>query len=302
MARDELLAKGWRRHSVVALSYETIELLASELPQKIIDMVSIEGAIVLIALYDCGVVAESFDSEPWAQLLVAEPTQFDKQLSKGGNPRRLHFHVSKSGEELAFETNAKGVCQIDREMLLKLEVSRNYSIDDTNKFDLKQWLAERYRQDTWPDAFNNAVRPRRGKLKKLWKRYNDFISGLYVKLDSYEELIEGKYSIAVVLAIEEGTERGLIKRMRENNKQLKDKTIDDVKSHLANEVLVAFGDSVTFLDDPTNKVHGKAVAVFGESQVTIHHQRTFGRFSPYSLSEYGTEAPMPPEMTSGRVH
>lgn len=302
MARDELLEKGWRRHSVVALSGKIIELLTSELPQKIIDVASIEGAVILIALYDCGVVADSFDDEPWAQLLVAKPTKFNKQLSKGRNPRRLHFYVSKGGQEQAFETNALGICQIDREVLLKLEVSRTYSVSEANKFDLKQWLAERYRQDTWPDAFNNAVRPRTDKLKKLWKRYNHFISGLYVKLNSYEELIEGKYSVAVIIVIVDGMERALIKKMRENNQQLKDKAIDDVKNHLANEVLMAFDDSVIFLNDPTNKAHGKAVEVFAESQVTMHHQRTFGRFSPYSLSEYGTEAPMPPEMTSGRVH
>ena len=64
MARDELLAKGWRRHSVVSLSEKSIELLASELPKKINDMISVERAIVLIALYDCGVVASSFKDEP----------------------------------------------------------------------------------------------------------------------------------------------------------------------------------------------------------------------------------------------
>ena len=233
---------------------------------------------------------------------MAVPVQFDRALSKGRNPRRLHFYVAKDGKDFAFEASSRGVCQINREALLKLEPSNAYSVDDANKFDLKQWLAERYRQDTWPDAFNNAVNSCRGKLKKLWRRYNDFISGLYIKLDSYDELTEGKYSMAVIVAIEEGKERALIKKIRENNKQLKNAAIDGVKCHLANEVMIAFGDCVIFLDDPTNKVHGKAVEVIAESQVTVHHQRTFGRFSPYSLSEYGTDAPMPSEMISGRVH
>jgi len=302
VARDELLKKGWRRHSVVSLSKESIDSLAAELPQKAIDKLSIEGAIVLIALYDCAVVHGSFDQEPWVQLLIAVPVVFQKQLSKGRDARRLHFYATKNGQEHSFEINACSICQVGREFLLQLNVDEFCNVDDAAKFDLKQWLAERYRQDTWPDAFNTAVSKRSKKLKKFYERYNDFVSGLYLKLDSYRELTEGKYTVAIIVAIEAGKERQLFLHMREILQDQKGKSMDELKSHFANEVLNAFGDVVIFQKDRTNTVHSVAIEVMEENQITLHHQRTFSRFSPYSLSEYGTDAPVPTEMISGRVH
>ena len=122
-----------------------------------------------------------------------------------------------------------------------------------------------------------------------------------IKLDTYEELVGAKYTAAIIVAIEEGKERALVTKMRENNKQLKDKSVDEVKNHLANEVLTVFGDSFDVENDPTNQHHGKAVSIAGEDQVTMHQLRTFSRFSPYSLSEFGAEAPPPVEMTPGKA-
>lgn len=265
-------------------------------------MVSAEGAVVLIALYDCGVVHGSFDQEPWVQLLVATPVEFQKKFSKGRDSRRLHFYVKRDRQEVACEVNACGVCQIDRKLLLRLSVDESCTVDDATKFDLKQWLAERYRQDTWPDAFNSAVSKRGKSLKRFYGRYNDFVSGLYLKLNSYEELSKGKYTVAIIIAIESGKERQLIQHMRKVHQQLKNVGIDELKAYFANEALNAFGDSVNFQEDRTNNVHGVAIEIVEENQITLSHLRTFGRFSPYSLSEYSTEAPMPAEMTSGRVH
>ena len=265
------------------------------------EMVSTEGAIVLIALYDCAVVSDSFADEPWVQLLVATPTQLQKQYSKGRNPRILHFEATIDGQNKGFEVNPRGICQIARESLLQLDIETNYRVDQANSYDLKQWLAERYRQDTWPDAFNNALKDRERRLKRFWARYNDFISGLYIRLHTSEELEADKYRIAAIVAIESGKERALLHQMRDNNKQLREKSIDEIKGHLASEIIDILGDAVIFEADRTNVFHGKAVEVLGEEQIPIHRLRTFSRFSPYSLSEFGTEAPPPVEMLPAKT-
>jgi len=301
LTRDELLEKGWRRHRVISLSQEGIDALASELPIKIMEMISVSGAIALVTTYDCAVVYGSFEDEPWVQLLVAVPTDFKKELSKGRDSRRLHFTVMKSGEDRSFEASARGICQIDRELLLKLEVDDSYTIDDPTKFDLKQWVAERFRQDTWPDAFNKAVGKRARQLKRLYARYNGFISGLYVRLDTYEELNDSKYTISIIVIVEAGKWRDLYRHMREVHAGLKKKGMDELNVSLANEVLTAFGDTVVIQEDRTIEVLGKSIEIKDETQITLHQLRRFGRLSPYSLSEYGTDAPTPAEMTAGRA-
>ncbi|MDO6747831.1 hypothetical protein [Gilvimarinus sp. 1_MG-2023] len=283
------------------MSEDSLKILSPELPEKIIGMASAQGAVILVALYDCGVVNGCFDQEPWVQLLVAVPAEFNKNLSKGRNARRLHFRVTKDGEDLNFETNALGISQVSRELLLKLKIDESYRLGDTSKSDLKQWLAERYRQDTWPDAFNAAVKRRERQLKKLYKRYNEFVGGLYLHLHSYEELSGGKYTVSIILAIESGKLRALVKHIREARPEFSEKNIDAVLAILSNEVLAAFGDSVTFREDRTNLVHGVAIEVKEENNITLDDLRHFSRFSPYALSEFGTGNPLPAEMTPSKT-
>jgi len=119
---------------------------------------------------------------------VAFPAEYKKRFSKGRDPRRLHFDIHIKGDNQNYETNASCVCQVPREVLLEIKPDFSYDIGEPSKYDLKNWLAERYRQSTWPDAFNNALRPAEKRLKRFWGRYRDYISGMYIQLNSYEEI------------------------------------------------------------------------------------------------------------------
>jgi len=301
VVRDLLLNKGWRRHSVLSIKHDSLNHAYPHLPDKIKSIAAIDGAILIIATYDCAVVNPCFESEPWIQLLVAFPAKFEKRFAQGRDPRRIHFTVNHLGMEKIFETNAVGIAQLDRELLCDIAPDDDYQLNEDSKYDLKNWLAERFKQETWPDSFNKAVKPVERRLKRFWNRYNDYISSLYLKLDTYKELSEGKYSASIIVALEVGKQRALIKQIKSNNKQLADKTIDEVMTYLSSEILNIFGDVIIIEDDVTTTI-GKAVEVMEENAITVHHLRSFYRFSPYTMSEFGSEAPLPLDMQSSRAN
>lgn len=276
-----------------------MEVLLPYLPDEIKKIASSPETIILISTYDCAVVSPCFDTEPWIQLLVAFPIDHIKELTNGRNPRRLHFVVRHNGKDGFFETNARCICQVDRRFLLSASPDLEYSISNSDKYDLKHWLAERFRQDTWPNAFNTALKPAKKRLKGFMKRYNNYVSGIYVKLNTYDEIASGKYSASIIIAVESGRLRGLLGHIRDKVTISAEKSIEEVLSHMESEVAMAFGNTIDIEDDPTKSK--KAVEIMDEANLTVDLQRHFPRFSPYSLSDFNSNAPLPAEMIPAKT-
>lgn len=299
MVRDLLLNKGWRRHSIISIKHDSLNHAFPYLEEKTKAIAALDGAIIIVATYDCAVVNPCFESEPWVQLLVAFPVSFEKRFAQGRDPRRIHFTVEHSGEEKVFETNAAAITQVNRELLRDISPDDDYQLIDNSKYDLKNWLAERFKQDTWPDSFNRAVKPVEKRLKKFWTRYNEYISSLYIKLDTYEELNEGRYTVSIIIALEVGKQRALIKQIRSSNKQFSDKTVDEIMNVLSSEIIDIFGETIIIEVDPTTATN-KAVEVMSEDMITLHQLRNFYRFSPYTMSDFASVNPLPVDMKSSK--
>lgn len=283
MDRNQLLDSGWRRHSIFTGTSDLGKNITSELPEKICTLIKVANSIVIVTTYDCAVVNNCFDSEPWLQIVIAIPAEFRKEYSNGRNPRKIHFEVKKDDHIQNYEATAVGICQIDRSHLLSHIPNNKFQLPDISKTDLKLWLCERFRQETWPNAFNSAINPSRKKIKKFWAKYNHFSSAVYIKLNTYEELEGSKYKIAIIIAIESPPKlRELIKKIRKQKGNAA-KPIDEVKSVITNELKTAFGDCVKFEDDITNSL-GVAIEIMTENEITLDIVRNFSKFSPYSLS------------------
>ena len=121
MDREYLKDKGWRRHSVISQRNGGIAAIHDSLPNRIQVLLAIEGAIAIVATYDCAVVSSNFEAEPWVQILVAFPIKFGKKFASCRDPRRLHFSISLDTKEHNYEVNALGICQIDRRILCDID-------------------------------------------------------------------------------------------------------------------------------------------------------------------------------------
>ncbi|EMK6669094.1 hypothetical protein V9J75_002576 [Vibrio fluvialis] len=296
--REELLAKGWGRHSCILVDDSIIEWLTPMLPKSVQEL-CVNGNLLIISLYDCAVINPCFASEPWVNVLIAKKIEgLDKQFKNGRNERKLHFSVTKNGHDEAFEVNASSIIQFERSKLLELDRHQDYLIGDNSSFSLKQWLAERFRRDVWPDAFNRSIKNAERRLKKFYERRNGHLSGVYLKLDSWEEKPTGeKYEVCGIIVIEDKMLRPLRRAVKQSQQGLADASNDDIDNVIRNEFKVALGDTVNWTEDRTLSI-GIALDLKTEDQVTLSHQRQFRRLNPYTLSDENPDAPMPAEMES----
>ncbi|EPR5524694.1 hypothetical protein [Vibrio parahaemolyticus] len=296
--RELLLAKGWGRHSCILIDASVTEWLAPQLPESVREL-CVDGNLLIISLYDCAVINPCFLSEPWVNVLIAKKIDsLNKQFQNGRNERRLHFSISADGQAEAFEVNASSIIQFEREKLLELEKHESYQVEEDSSQSLKHWMAERFRRDVWPDAFNRSIKSAERRLKRFYERRNAHLSGVYLKLDSWDEKPEGeKYEVCGIVVIEDNCLRMLRRAIKQNQPALADASNEEVDNALLNEFIVALDETVDWTEDRTT-TSGVALVLKTESQVTLAHQRQFRRLNPYTLSDQNPEAPMPAEMES----
>jgi hypothetical protein len=274
--------------------------MLEQLPVCLRELANNEMAIAVVATYDCAVVHPDMTSEPWLHIMLAFETEPKKQLFNGRDPRRLHFEVEFEGETKTFETNAACLAQLERLPVVTLMNDSLHVLPENSKYDLLNWLSERFKLTTWPDNFNTALKPAKKRLKAFWVRYNGFLSSLYLNLNTYEEVPSEDYFVSIIVAIEDGKQRQLTKKIREQNPQLKNCTVDEAKAHIENEVANIFSSKIKIDEDPTSPIK-LAIAVIEEKSITMAQLRKFSRFSPYSLSEYGDDSPLPVDMIPTRI-
>lgn len=275
--RELLINKGWGRHSCIVIDTSIKEWLCPLLTPKACELCDVDN-LIIISTYDCAVINPCFDSEPWINVLIAKKIETqDKQFQNGRNERRLHFSIDFDGKELSFEVNAASIFQFERNKLLELEKHNSYIIRPDASFSLKHWLAERFRRDVWPDAFNSSIEKAEKKLKSFYKRYNLYLSGVYLELDTWDDKPKNeKYVISVIIVIEDGKLRELRNITKTKNSQLSEADNDKIDNFIKNELKTAFGDTVEWTKDTTLSI-GIALDLKTEANVTLSHQRRFRR-------------------------
>ena len=153
-------------------------------------------------------------------------------------------------------------------------------------------MADRFRQETWSDGFNRAVKPAESRLKKLHNRFKEFTTGIYIRLENDDEALENKkYRISVLMLLEKNTSKNLLQYVRQKQKGKKI-SIDQAEEAIVNEIVIAFGDTVDFIEDVTS-LSDKAVYVISEDNITISQLREYKLFSPHTLSEFDNDSELP---------
>lgn len=297
MSRGLLLEKGWKRHSVIEASSDLGKKVKANSPEIIRNLLEVENALILITTYDCAVVHHCFKNEPWVQILVITPVELEKKYKNRRDPRILHFTVKSDSSEMSYQATASGFFQLERVILCDYNPSSKYEITDANSYELKIWVADRFRQETWSDEFNRAVQPAKKKLKRLHNRLKEYTTGIYIKLENNgEEMESEKYSISVLMLLEKGKSRKLLEYVRQKKKD-KNISIDKAKETIVNEIVTAFGNTVDFIEDVTCHLN-KAVYVESEENITIFQLREYKLFSPHTLSEFENDSELPIDIIS----
>jgi len=201
--RLERIAAGWKRGAFVNL-FDNPDF-RDELPKKLVNF--LEGKSnprIVPVLYDCALIEESFEKEPWAQIVICWEVEFDGNYGNAKNPRCIHTKAKIGTQSVTLEVTAMSFAQVDREALLKCTPDPTVIFEDGRLEQLLDWISERYRQPTFPDSFNDRLRPIQKRLSSQWKSelFRDFCSGIYFKLNTLNELEENEsYSLDVIIVV-----------------------------------------------------------------------------------------------------
>lgn len=192
--RNQWIEKGWKRGAFVDLNSHPD--LVDLMPEKLKIRISKEDQAYLIPiLYDCSLIDECFEREPWVQALICwvceEP---DGNFMFGKNSRKIDFPVFFNDSELHLRSEAIGFCQIERDKLLKSSPTKELKWKNKGLEQILNWVSERYKQPTFPDEWNRRLDTKNKELKKLYKNreFNNSCSGLYFEISPFSEIAENQ--------------------------------------------------------------------------------------------------------------
>jgi hypothetical protein len=194
----EIARLGWRQGAVLG---ESLAATAAEhAPARI---APVESDWLIVTSHDCDIVNESLEKEPMIEILRAAPIPQkapDKQQAGGRNPRKLHLVVESSGREVVLACTVHERWPIPRELLVD-GVPRAYLSAKARRL-TAEWLAKRYIRAAFPTAFDLRWRSKMKEWLSLLERHSEWIQGVYLRLNTLEELDPARlYRCHVIVAV-----------------------------------------------------------------------------------------------------
>jgi hypothetical protein len=180
---SKISASGWEQGSVVP------EALGEQLRAT---AWTADCALVVLT-QECDLVHSSYDAEPNVELIAGTFVDVaDNGLRHGRNPRRLHFEVTRGGEQaiLAFSIHDRIIAP--RSLLEKHTPHASIHLGHAERRLLCEWVAKRYVRAAFPDAFNERARAAHQKIEKELKRNGEHVTALFLMIDPDAECDPGQ--------------------------------------------------------------------------------------------------------------
>ena len=190
MAREfdsaQLMELGWRQGALLG---QRLALLAWNHAPNRVD--SAEQDYLVVTSHDCDILNRSLTKEPLVEVLRARvPDAAAGQRghhSAGRNPRALRLsEVTVRGEAIALDLSVHDRWEIPRELLM--EEAPAARLPGRKRRLMAEWLAKRYIRAAFPTAFDARWRGESKAWRKLLKRHSHWIQGVYLRLDTHDEL------------------------------------------------------------------------------------------------------------------
>jgi hypothetical protein len=157
--------------------------------------------ILIVVTHSCDLLHSSYGTEPTFEVLKATPLcSEDGNYTYGKNPRKFHFQLKRNGSTCAYEISIHQRCFLERPLLEEYDPDHGTKIESTVVETIARWLAQRYRRSAFPDEFNLRWQGERDRIKQILKRGGKLFTGIYLRLDSTDELESDKEYRIVVIA------------------------------------------------------------------------------------------------------
>ena len=199
---------GWRQGSILDRKAETRawEHAPSRLTRS-------DRCRLMVTSHDCDILNPAIAKEPLVEVLrasIVPDCHAGGMTSSGRNPRALRLpRVTVEGIDIALDFSVHDRWPIPRELLMAERPAGFLSERDRRL--VAEWLAKRYIRAAFPAEFDSRWRNRSKAWRKLLAIHSARIQGVYLRLDSHEELpadIPYRCSVLVALPHEERNRPG----------------------------------------------------------------------------------------------
>lgn len=180
---------------------------------------------------DCDVVHVKYTVEPKVEIIRAvRRKKLDGNLVFAKSARKLQFELSSQDGIEPYELSIHERWSVDRRILEDADPDQDISLSEGQKKQLSGWLAKRYRRDAFPDAFVNRLKeqPHSENLRNLFKDWGQWISGVYLVLDTDEDLPPEQPYVAVAWAtvlLEDYEDEKTLERLNDEFQPLLEKAL-----------------------------------------------------------------------------
>ena len=200
---DQLMELGWRQGAILG---PRLALLAWDHAPKRLN--ADEQDHLVVTSHDCDILNASLAKEPLVEVLRARvpdvPAGQQDYHSAGRNPRALRLsEVTVRGDVITLDFAVHDRWEIPRELLM--EEAPADRLPDKERRLVAEWLAKRYIRAAFPSAFDVRWRIEFKAWRKLLKRHSSWIQGVYLRLDTLDELTDSDpYRCDLLLAVPSG--------------------------------------------------------------------------------------------------
>lgn len=203
--------RGWRQWSFVGPTDMQAVLRGTSLGAGSPELG--KDARLLVVSQSCDLVHLCYASEPVAEVYLCEPLAPDAQpngnYTAGKNPRELHVPFASDGTEHWYRIHSNGRVLLPRHALAGIDPDPALAVPEPSVRVLQRWIVNRIVRTAFPDAFNHRTRKARCKLEDRLKKAGTHLLGLYVSLNSWDELGDDEvYEIDFVGLVAEGLAEG----------------------------------------------------------------------------------------------
>ncbi len=166
------------------------------LPDGILPASVTAGGKLVVLSHDCDLVNESYEVEPYVELLVAVPKEAKDRnsvLFNGRNPRKLQFLAQENGDDRLYEIDIHLKCRVERRLLEKGNKDASITIRESDVVAIAKWAARRYSRPSVPTAFRDRIgNTIQNKILKKMKRDGEDIGSILLAFNTVEELADDK--------------------------------------------------------------------------------------------------------------
>jgi hypothetical protein len=199
--REALISQGWSIGSFINIALS--DDLFSHLPGQTQGLVG-ERCFLVPLLYDCALLSEDFDAEPWVQCVLINECQINNTYGLARDPRKYHFPVHEGTEGAYFEAIAAGIVQIPRLAALSGSLQNNIEWPEGGLARLLAWITQRINQSAFPDEWNKRTAVKKSKFKRIWSNadFCSHCSDVLLKIEPFHHLDSHEdYTVSIFVVI-----------------------------------------------------------------------------------------------------